>query len=102
MSNKSTLIVAVAIAVLAFSSQAQSEASSCSGQIADLRQAALLNHQPTLETVRAQSYAQLMFAADLAVRSTQAQMHDQPQPPCDAVENNSAEYTYANHPGRSR
>jgi hypothetical protein len=43
-------------------------AASCSYQIAELRQAALLNHQTTPETVwEAQTYAQLMFAADLAL-----------------------------------
>ena len=40
----------------------------CSDQIARLRQAALANHEPTPETVwQAHSYAQLMFAADLAL-----------------------------------
>jgi hypothetical protein len=74
MFKKSTLIVAAAIAVLGVSSQAfaQSDAVSCSNQIAELRHAALLNHQPTPETVwRAQSYAQLMFAADLALAEAQ-------------------------------
>lgn len=47
-------------------------AASCSDQIADLRQAALLNHQPTPETVwQAQTYAQLMFAADLTLAEAQ-------------------------------
>lgn len=47
-------------------------AASCPDQIADLRQVALLNHQPTPETVwQARSYAQLMFAADLALAEAQ-------------------------------
>ena len=46
----------------------QTDAAACSDQIAGLRQAALVNHQPTPETVwQAHSYAQLMFAADLAL-----------------------------------
>jgi hypothetical protein len=45
---------------------------SCSDQIADLRKAARLNHQPTPETVwQAQTYAQLMFSADLALAEAQ-------------------------------
>jgi hypothetical protein len=45
---------------------------SCSEQIAELRQTALRNHQATPETVwQAQSYAQLMFAADLALAEAQ-------------------------------
>jgi hypothetical protein len=42
-------------------------AGACANQITQLRQAAQLGHQPTPESVRqAQTYAQLMFAADLA------------------------------------
>ena len=42
-------------------------AGACADQITQLRQAAQLGHKPTPEAVRqAQSYAQLMFAADLA------------------------------------
>lgn len=73
MSKKSTLIAA-AIAILALISQAlaQSDTVSCSDQTAELRHAALLNRQPVPETVwRAQSYAQLMFAADLALAEAQ-------------------------------
>jgi hypothetical protein len=69
MSKKST-VMAAAIAVLGFSSQAfaQSDAVSCSDQTAELRHTAVLNHQATPETAwRAQSYAQLMFDADLAL-----------------------------------
>jgi hypothetical protein len=47
-------------------------AASCSDQIADLRKAARLSRQPTPETVwRAQTYAQLMFSADLALAEAQ-------------------------------
>jgi hypothetical protein len=47
-------------------------AASCSEQIAELRQSALRNHQATPETVwQARSYAQLMFAADLALAEAQ-------------------------------
>jgi hypothetical protein len=55
---KSKLIVAAAITVLGFSSHAfaqSSSTSSCSDQIADLRQVERLNHQPTLEW-QAQTY----------------------------------------------
>jgi hypothetical protein len=64
---KSKLFVAAAIAVLGFSSQAfaqSSTTSSCSDQIADLRQVERLNHQPTPEW-QAQTYEGLMFSADL-------------------------------------
>jgi hypothetical protein len=71
---KSKLFVAAAIAVLGFSSQAfaqSSSTSSCSDQIADLRQVERLNHQPTPEW-QAQTYEGLMFSADL----TQAEAQD--------------------------
>ena len=67
MSKKSKLIVAAAIAVLGFSSQAFAQSSStspCSDQIADLRQVERLNHQPT-QVWQAQTYEGLMFSADL-------------------------------------
>jgi hypothetical protein len=42
-------------------------AGACADQITQLRQAAKLGHQPTSESVwEVQTYAQLMFAADLA------------------------------------
>jgi hypothetical protein len=48
------------------------QAVSCSDQIAELRHAALRNHQPMPETAwQAESYAQLMFAADLALAEAQ-------------------------------
>ena len=47
-------------------------AASCSDQIADMRQAALLNHQPMPETVwQARTYAELMFAAGVALAGAQ-------------------------------
>ncbi len=48
------------------------QAASCSEQIAELRRIALRNHQATPDTVwQARSYAQLMFAADLALAEAQ-------------------------------
>jgi hypothetical protein len=48
------------------------QAVSCSDQIADLRKAARLSHQPIPETVwQAQTYAELMFSADLALAEAQ-------------------------------
>ena len=70
---KSKLFGAAAIAVLGFSSQAfaqSSSTSSCSDQIADLRQVERLNHQPTPES-QAQTYEGLMFSADLAQAEAQ-------------------------------
>jgi hypothetical protein len=85
MSKKSKVIVAAAIAVFGLNSQAFADSlanvsvtrgsahpASCSDQIADLRQSALLNHQPMPETVwQARTYAGLMFAADLALAEAQ-------------------------------
>jgi hypothetical protein len=59
---------AVLIVCATLSATAESaHAGACAEQITQLRQAAQLAHQPTPESVRlAQTYAQLMFAADLA------------------------------------
>jgi hypothetical protein len=47
-------------------------AGTCTDSIKDLRQAAQVGHQPTPESVsRAQTYHQLMFAADLAQAEAQ-------------------------------
>jgi hypothetical protein len=73
MSTKST-VIAAAIAVLGLGSPAfaQSQPAACSDQISELRQTASLNHQPTPGTVfQAQTYAQLTFAADLALAEAQ-------------------------------
>jgi hypothetical protein len=66
MFKKSTLMAA-AVAVLAFSTQAfaQSHALTCSDQIAELR-----HHQPP-ETGHAPTYERLMFAADLTMAESQ-------------------------------
>jgi hypothetical protein len=47
-------------------------AGACADQITQLRRAAQLDHEPTPESVsQAQTYAQLMFAADLAQAEAQ-------------------------------
>jgi hypothetical protein len=63
MTRLSALLIVCAALIVATGS---ADAATCADQIARLRQVAQLDHQPSPEsTSRIQSYAQLMFVAEL-------------------------------------
>ena len=63
----SRLSVALIVYAALSATTDSAHAGACADQITQLRHAAQLAHQPTPESVRqVQSYAQLMFVADLA------------------------------------